>query len=135
MKFSKQCIVRVLAGAISLSLGACGVVDSPAIQVGDYKKFGVPNLDSVLVSDDIDAQKIKITTSTGTKASALLNNIFTFGLSYPDVPEGTMKNAAAGYLKSTDRNCTIVSSKEVERMSWEFQYHCEAKTEQEGKKN
>jgi len=28
-----------------------------------------------------------------------------------------------------------VSDKKVERMGWEFQYHCEAKTEQEGKKS
>ncbi len=46
-----------------------------------------------------------------------------------------MKGAAIDYLKSTNWNCTIVSDKEVERMGWEFQYHCEAKTEQERKED
>lgn len=136
IKFSKRRTVRVLAGAISLIyLGGCGAIDFVATEVGDYKKFEVPNVDTFLISDDINAQKIKITMSTGIKASAFMNNIFTFGLSYPSAPEGTMKNAAVDYLKSTNRNCTIVSDNKVERMEWEFQYHCEAKTEQNGKKS
>jgi hypothetical protein len=128
--------VRVLAGAILLiSLGGCGAIDLVATKIGDYKQFKVPNVDTFLILDDINAQNIKITMSTSTKASAFMNNIFTFGLSYPDAPEGQMKSAAVDYLKSTNRNCTIVSDKKVERMGWEFQYHCEAKTEQEGKKS
>jgi hypothetical protein len=136
MKFSTQHTVRVLAGVILLiSLGGCGAIDLDATKIGDYKQFKVPNVDTFLILDDINAQKIKITTSTSAKASAFMNNIFTFGLRFPDAPEGTMKVAAIDYLKSTNRNCTIVSDKEVERMGWEFQYHCEAKTEQEGKKS
>jgi hypothetical protein len=136
MKFSTQYTVRVLAGMILLiSLGGCGAIDLDATKIGDYKQFKVPNVDTFLILDDINAQKIKITTSTSAKASAFMNNIFTFGLRFPDAPEGTMKGAAIDYLKSTNRNCTIVSDKEVERMGWEFQYHCEAKTEQEGKKS
>jgi hypothetical protein len=136
MKFSTQYTVRVLAGVILLiSLGGCGAIDLDATKIGDYKQFKVPNVDTFLILDDINAQKIKITTSTSAKASAFMNNIFTFGLRFPDAPEGTMKGAAIDYLKSTNRNCTIVSDKEVERMGWEFQYHCEAKTEQEGKKS
>src|SRR5215471_4687684 len=128
--------VRVLAGAVLLiSLGGCGAIDLVATKIGDYKQFKVPNVDTFLILDDINAQNIKITSSTSTKASAFMNNIFTFGLSYPDAPEGKMKSAAVDYLKSTNRNCTIVSDKKVERMGWEFQYHCEAKTEQEGKKS
>ena len=125
--------VRVLAGAILLiSLGGCGAIDLLATKTGDYKQFKVPNVDTFLILDDINAQNIKITMSTSTKVSAFMNNIFTFGLSYPDAPEGTMKSAAVDYLKSTNRNCTIVSDKKVERMGWEFQYHCEAKTELNG---
>jgi hypothetical protein len=136
MKFSTQYTVRVLAGVILLiSLGGCGAIDLDATKIGDYKQFKVPNVDTFLILDDINAQKIKITMSTSAKASAFMNNIFTFGLRFPDAPEGTMKVAAIDYLKSTNRNCTIVSDKEVERMGWEFQYHCEAKTEQEGKKS
>ena len=136
MKFSTQHTVRVLAGAILLiSLGGCGAIDLAATKTGDYKQFKVPNVDTFLILDDINAQKIKITMSTGAKAKAFMNNIFTFGVSYPDAPEGTMKIAAIDYLKRTNRNCTIVSDKKVERMGWEFQYHCEAKTEQEGKKS
>ena len=136
MKFSTQHTVRVLAGVILLiSLGGCGAIDLVATKIGDYKQFEVPNVDTFLILDDINAQKIKITMSTGAKASAFMNNIVTFGLSYPDASEGTMKIAAIDYLKSTNRNCTIVSDEKVERMGWEFQYHCEAKTEQEGKKS
>jgi hypothetical protein len=136
MKFSTQHTVRVLAGVILLiSLGGCGAIDLVATKTGDYKQFEVPNVDTFLILDDINAQKIKITMSTGAKASAFMNNIVTFGLSYPDAPEGTMKSAAIDYLKRTNRNCTIVSDEKVERMGWEFQYHCEAKTEQEGKKS
>jgi hypothetical protein len=135
MKFSTQHTVRVLAGAILLiSLGGCGAIDLVATKIGDYKQFKVSNVD-FLILDDINAQNIKITMSTSAKTSAFMNNIFTFGYSYPDAPEGKMKSAAVDYLKSTNRNCTIVSDKKVERMGWEFQYHCEAKTEQEGKKS
>ena len=136
MKFSTQHTVRVLAGVILLiSLGGCGAIDLVATKIGDYKQFKVPNVDTFLILDDINAQNIKITMSTAAKASAFMNNIFTFGISYPDAPEGKMKSAAVDYLKSTNRNCTIVSDKKVERMGWEFQYHCEAKTEEEGKKS
>jgi hypothetical protein len=136
MKFSTQHTVRVLAGAILLiSLGGCGATDLVATKMGDYKQFKVPNVDTFLILDDVNAQKIKITMSTAAKTSAFMNNIFTFGISYPDASEGTMKIAAIDYLKSTNRNCTIVSDEKVERMEWEFQYHCEAKTEQEGKKS
>ena len=135
MQFSTQHTVRVLAGAILLiSLGGCGAIDLVGTKTGDYKQFKT-NVDTFLILDDINAQNIKITMSTSTKVSAFMNNIFTFGLSYPDAPEGQMKIAAVEYLKSTNRNCTIVSDKKVERMGWEFQYHCEAKTEQEGKKS
>jgi hypothetical protein len=136
MKFSTQHTVRVLAGAILLiSLGGCGATDLVATKMGDYKQFKVPNVDTFLILDDVNAQKIKITMSTAAKTSAFMNNIFTFGISYPDASEGTMKIAAIDYLKSTNRNCTIVSDEKVARMEWEFQYHCEAKTEQEGKKS
>jgi hypothetical protein len=135
MKFSTQHTVRVLAGALLISLGGCGAIDLAATKIGDYKQFKVPNVDTFLILDDINAQKMKITMSTAAKTSAFMNNILTFGVSYPDASEVKMKSAAADYLKSTNRNCTIVSDKKVERMEWEFQYNCEAKTEQEGKKS
>jgi hypothetical protein len=120
MKFSTQHTVRVLAGAILLiSLGGCGAIDLVATKIGDYKQFKVSNVD-FLILDDINAQNIKITMSTSAKTSAFMNNIFTFGYSYPDAPEGKMKSAAVDYLKSTNRNCTIVSDKKVERMGGSF---------------
>src|SRR5262249_26113271 len=74
--FSTQHTVRVLAGAILLiSLGGCGAIDLVATKIGDYKQFEVPNVDTFLILDDINAQKIKITMSTGAKASAFMNNI------------------------------------------------------------
>ena len=76
MKFSTQHTVRVLAGVILLiSVGGCDLV---ATKIGDYKQFAVPNVDTYLILDDINAQKIKITMSTSAKVSAFMNNIFTF---------------------------------------------------------
>jgi len=130
---------RALAVAIlAISLVGCGALDFVSTHAGDYKQFDVHdarNVNSFLVSDEIEAKKIRVRMNTGARASALMNDIFTFGISYTDATEATMRSAAADYLKSTKRNCTIASGKEIGRMSWEFQYHCEAAAEQNGKKS
>ena len=123
---------------LAMSLVGCGALDFVSTHAGDYKQFDVHdsrNVNSFLVSDEIDAQKIKVKMNTGARARAFMNDIFTFGLSHADATEATMRGAAVDYLKSTKRNCTIASGKEIGRMSWEFQYHCEAAAEPNGKKS
>jgi len=130
---------RALAVAmLAVSLVGCGALDLVSTHAGDYKQFDVRdarNVNSFLISDETEAQKIKVKMNTGARASALMNDIFTFGLSYTDATEATMRSAAVDYLKSTKRNCTVAGGKEIGRMSWEFQYHCEAAAEQNGKKS
>ena len=117
----------MIALAVMLCLSGCGDFNE-ALESHDgpiVKKFEVKDVDTFLIADDIREERIIISMSSAAVASAALNNIFTFGTSYPDAPESLMKSAAISYLKSTSRDCNITERKELSRMRWEFRYQCQ----------
>jgi hypothetical protein len=119
---------KILGVALALSLSGCGVVDefNQGTDNASVTKFEVKDVDTFRIVDHPEEARMAISMSPSSMASAALNDIFTFGISYPDSPEWVMKSAAVEYLQSTKRNCSVDAGKELARMKWEFRYQCRA---------
>ncbi len=119
---------RVIGVTLALSLTGCGAVGVAveSLDANSFKAFEVKDVDTFRIADDSEASRIVIAASPMRMAGAALNNLFTFGVSYPDTPQPVMKSAVIGYLKSTNRDCDVTEEKQLSRMQWEFRYQCKS---------
>ena len=117
---------NLIAIALAISVSGCGAFDevNRGVDHAAVKKFEVKDVDTFQIADHPEEASMVISMSPSARAGAALNSIFTFGTTYPDASERFMKSAAAGYLQSTNRNCSIGSGRELARMQWEFRYQC-----------
>lgn len=116
----------LIAIALIIPLCGCGVIGDAvqASESSEVKKFDVKDIDTFRIIEDAEESRITIEASPMRIVGAELNDIFTFGTSYSDMPETIMKSAALGYLQSTGRQCSIEEEKKLSRMLWEFKYQC-----------
>jgi hypothetical protein len=118
----------VIAIGIVLALSGCGAIleGVQSSNAPPVSKFEVKDLDTFRIIDDPQEGKLIISRGPMALTSAALTTILSFGNVNPDSPEPIMESAAASYLKSTGRDCSVAGGRELTRMQWEFRYQCKS---------
>ncbi len=119
--------MRAILLLAALTLGGCANLDYAA---DNYGNTPLTELDHdghpYRVFDKPSQNRLMITSSIGSAIGGGLIRGATFGLFSNHPSEPVMQAAAAEYLKSTNRACTLQTGQLIAQPQWEFRYSCKS---------
>ena len=125
---SRLSFKQSLGALITLTLSACAY---PQYVNDEYRYIPLTNFafanQSFRIFDKPSAGKLIITPSLSTAMSDVVIRNATFGKYNNSTAQNALEQAAAAYLSSQGRKCSITGASLMYDPQWEFTYDCEVR--------